>query len=202
MYDLISLKRLITHLIADFSGSAAESKPAAIPIKHHRPTASNSSIQKPATSTGYPSLTRSMDMTGLSSKNMDIVNDDVGRVRSYEKHSRHSASDDDQEDSPPQFRKLARSVPSMASSPKQSRSNLNAYGVPTSFPAAIATTQKKNSTGDLTDRIRVCVRKRPLNKKELKRGESDIARVNGRRTIAILEPKYLSLSLNYLHFFS
>ncbi|CAG8547653.1 18780_t:CDS:10 [Acaulospora morrowiae] len=37
--------------------------------------------------------------------------------------------------------------------------------------------------------IRVCVRKRPLSKKELLRNEKDIATVNGPRTILINEPK-------------
>ncbi|KAL5032616.1 hypothetical protein BDEG_20706 [Batrachochytrium dendrobatidis JEL423] len=89
-------------------------------------------------------------------------------------------------------------------SPKRSPLQLNAYGVPISVAALDSTTisgtsnatlhassssLKSNAKTDLSDRIRVCVRKRPLNKKELKKGESDIATVNGRRTIAIFEPK-------------
>jgi hypothetical protein len=113
---------------------------------------------------------------------MDITS----KTNLNEKHRYSIDTDDDPEDQPV-IRKLARSVPSMASSPKQTRSNLNLnpYGVPTAF--AGPTTVRKS--GDLADRIRVCVRKRPLSKKELKRGESDITRVSGRRTISILEPK-------------
>jgi hypothetical protein len=43
---------------------------------------------------------------------------------------------------------------------------------------------------DLRDqRIRVCVRKRPLNKSEVLSKEKDIAQLSGLRTIDILEPK-------------
>lgn len=113
---------------------------------------------------------------------------DISRNNLIEKH-RYSIDADDEQEDQSVIRKLSRSVPSMASSPKQSRStlNLNPYGVPNTFAAPL--TQRKSSTGDLADRIRVCVRKRPLSKKELKRGESDITRVSGRRTISILEPK-------------
>ncbi|KAJ3271941.1 Kinesin-like protein kif24 [Terramyces sp. JEL0728] len=97
-------------------------------------------------------------------------------------------TDDDQDDSPPQFKRQIKKGLSIASSPKQSRSNLNAYGVPVAFTGAIQKSQTA-SKNDLTDRIRVCVRKRPLSKKEAKRGDSDIAKVTGRRTITILEPK-------------
>lgn len=158
------------------------------------PVKPRTSITKPATSGGIsaPQMTartRSMDIGSAPSGPEDLGS----RSKLYEKHSRHSGgSDEDHEESPPSYRKLARSVPSMASSPKQSRLNLNAYGVPNSLPAAsMISTQKKAPTGDISDRIRVCVRKRPLSKKELKRGESDTARVTGRRTITILEPKYV-----------
>lgn len=42
---------------------------------------------------------------------------------------------------------------------------------------------------DLDQKIRVCVRKRPLNKKEIERGEKDIGRAIGSRSIQINEPK-------------
>ncbi|KAI7853209.1 P-loop containing nucleoside triphosphate hydrolase protein [Circinella umbellata] len=42
---------------------------------------------------------------------------------------------------------------------------------------------------DLNQKIRVCVRKRPLNKKELDRGEKDISPTAGIRSININEPK-------------
>ncbi|KAJ3305122.1 Kinesin-like protein kif24 [Kappamyces sp. JEL0829] len=185
---ILGLFQLIQTLKSDFPsaalGDAALKAPVAIPIK--RPSVSST---KPSTSfsVGSSALAKS---SGSLDAGMASSNDDTGRGR-FEKPSRYSGvdTDDDHEESPPHHRKLARSVPSMASSPKQSRSNLNAYGVPNSFPNAIPNTAKKQSGGDLTDRIRVCVRKRPLSKKELKRGESDVARVHGRRSITILEPK-------------
>ncbi|CAO3639467.1 unnamed protein product [Cunninghamella blakesleeana] len=42
---------------------------------------------------------------------------------------------------------------------------------------------------DLNQKIRVCVRKRPLNKKEIERGEKDISPTSGIRSININEPK-------------
>jgi hypothetical protein len=42
---------------------------------------------------------------------------------------------------------------------------------------------------DLNQKIRVCVRKRPLNKKELERAEKDIAPTSGVRSINVNEPK-------------
>lgn len=40
----------------------------------------------------------------------------------------------------------------------------------------------------MTAKIRVCVRKRPLNSKEIHRGEKDMATVAGRQ-LAVDEPK-------------
>ncbi|TPX68273.1 hypothetical protein CcCBS67573_g07247 [Chytriomyces confervae] len=70
---------------------------------------------------------------------------------------------------------------------------LNAYGVPNS----IAAPQRVGAGGlggassrtDLSDRIRVCVRKRPLNKKELRTSQTDVATVSDRRTLVVNEPK-------------
>lgn len=42
-------------------------------------------------------------------------------------------------------------------------------------------------------RIRVCVRKRPLNKKELSKGEVDVASCVNGNTVLIREPKYVKL---------
>ncbi|KAJ3026348.1 UNVERIFIED_CONTAM: Kinesin-like protein kif24 [Siphonaria sp. JEL0065] len=74
--------------------------------------------------------------------------------------------------------------------PKGPQPLLNAYGVPTSYSNA---PQKGNNSGptriaDLTDRIRVCVRKRPLNKKELRGNQVDVATVSDRRTLVVNEP--------------
>ncbi|KAI8646623.1 P-loop containing nucleoside triphosphate hydrolase protein [Parasitella parasitica] len=42
---------------------------------------------------------------------------------------------------------------------------------------------------DLNQKIRVCVRKRPLSKKELDKGDKDVAPMNGNRSLQINEPK-------------
>ncbi|RKP40470.1 P-loop containing nucleoside triphosphate hydrolase protein [Dimargaris cristalligena] len=39
-------------------------------------------------------------------------------------------------------------------------------------------------------KIRVCVRKRPLNSRELNRGETDIVQATGRRSVTVHEPKH------------
>ncbi|KAJ3005846.1 Kinesin-like protein kif24, partial [Thoreauomyces humboldtii] len=70
---------------------------------------------------------------------------------------------------------------------KKSTNHLNAYGM--AVGGGSQNSVKVGAPSSLSDRIRVCVRKRPLNSKERKRNESDIAAVNGRRTVKINEPK-------------
>ncbi|RCH84469.1 Kinesin-like protein kif24, partial [Rhizopus stolonifer] len=60
---------------------------------------------------------------------------------------------------------------------------LNPYGLPINHQRQH---QKKS---DLNQRIRVCVRKRPLSKQEIRRLEKDITPVNGVRTVHVNEPK-------------
>ncbi|KAG4105208.1 kinesin-domain-containing protein [Neocallimastix lanati (nom. inval.)] len=72
---------------------------------------------------------------------------------------------------------------------KNAQPLLNAYGLPISAGGATLSRGNKNSNVDLTDKIRVCVRKRPLNKNELRRGESDITELAGKRTLVINEQK-------------
>lgn len=50
-------------------------------------------------------------------------------------------------------------------------------------------TMSLSTSNDLNQRIRVCVRKRPLNKKETANQESDIAPLVGSRTIQLNAPK-------------
>ena len=52
-----------------------------------------------------------------------------------------------------------------------------------------STTMTTLSSNDLHQRIRVCVRKRPLSKKETAHGERDVAPVVGARTIQVNAPK-------------
>lgn len=73
-------------------------------------------------------------------------------------------------------------------SPKKIGLQLNAYGIPLAQQNSTAVA-RKSSVSDLSDRIRVCVRKRPVSKKEQRLGHADIAPVSGRRNIAILESK-------------
>ncbi|SRR6266498_4434184 len=69
---------------------------------------------------------------------------------------------------------------------------LNAYGVPSKHPSrggSYSLPARHNVPSNLNDKIRVCVRKRPLSKKELTKNEKDIAVINGQRTVHINEPK-------------
>lgn len=63
--------------------------------------------------------------------------------------------------------------------------------VPNPSPLAQQQQQQQLLVGqsDLNQKIRVCVRKRPLNKKELERSEKDIAPTAGVRSINVNEPK-------------
>jgi hypothetical protein len=77
---------------------------------------------------------------------------------------------------------------------------LDTYGIPTSHSRA---TQSKSNNiflksqalaagsglSDLNQRIRVCVRKRPLSRRELAAGEKDITPVSGSRSINVNAPK-------------
>ncbi|ORZ05081.1 P-loop containing nucleoside triphosphate hydrolase protein [Absidia repens] len=62
-----------------------------------------------------------------------------------------------------------------------------------SSPASISTMPSSSTTtlppSDLNQKIRVCVRKRPLNRKELEKGEKDISPCIGTRSLHINEPK-------------
>ncbi|KAF7722586.1 Kinesin-like protein kif24 [Apophysomyces ossiformis] len=54
---------------------------------------------------------------------------------------------------------------------------------------SVASVANVSAQSDLNQKIRVCVRKRPLNKKELEKGEKDIAPTVGVRSINVNEPK-------------
>ncbi|KAI8968280.1 P-loop containing nucleoside triphosphate hydrolase protein, partial [Mycotypha africana] len=80
---------------------------------------------------------------------------------------------------------------------KSSAPLLDAYGVPMS-PAKQQQQQAKTASSndpfhlpasDLNQKIRVCVRKRPLNRKELDKGDKDVAPVTSSRSLQINEPK-------------
>ncbi|KAI8646593.1 P-loop containing nucleoside triphosphate hydrolase protein [Parasitella parasitica] len=68
---------------------------------------------------------------------------------------------------------------------KNSNALLNPYGLPTNSNNRHLS-QKKS---DLNQKIRVCVRKRPLARKEIEKCEKDITPVQGVRTIHVNEPK-------------
>ncbi|KAI8640751.1 P-loop containing nucleoside triphosphate hydrolase protein [Parasitella parasitica] len=59
----------------------------------------------------------------------------------------------------------------------------------TSIGSPLQQSQQLMGQSDLNQKIRVCVRKRPLNKKELERAEKDIAPTAGVRSINVNEPK-------------
>ncbi|KAI8373831.1 P-loop containing nucleoside triphosphate hydrolase protein [Blakeslea trispora] len=69
---------------------------------------------------------------------------------------------------------------------------LDPYGVPNRARSSRPYSANSTSTqamSDLNQKIRVCVRKRPLNKKEIERAEKDIAPTVGVRSINVNEPK-------------
>ncbi|KAI9279605.1 P-loop containing nucleoside triphosphate hydrolase protein [Sporodiniella umbellata] len=76
---------------------------------------------------------------------------------------------------------------------------LDAYGVPMSPARAARSLTQTNHfslpASDLNQKIRVCVKKRPLNKKELDKSEKDMAPTLGTRSLQINEPK-LRLNLS------
>ena len=87
---------------------------------------------------------------------------------------------------------------SLGSSPpkRSTQPMLNAYGIPiatttsnTSNSSMSKNGPARSSGNDLDARIRVCVRKRPLSRKEKANGQVDIAVVTGRRSLAVQEPK-------------
>ena len=83
--------------------------------------------------------------------------------------------------------------------------NLDTYGVPiteASYKNNTASHQPSAkphvpATISKEDRIKVVVRKRPLSRKEIKKGEIDIVTCGGKRTILINEPKYATSALYY-----
>ncbi|ORX72332.1 kinesin-domain-containing protein [Linderina pennispora] len=82
---------------------------------------------------------------------------------------------------------------------------VNAYGIPTRPTTAGRRTSmigrprtarresgavsREQTVSNLHDKIRVCVRKRPLSSRERERGEKDVAVVRGRRGMSVMEPK-------------
>lgn len=74
----------------------------------------------------------------------------------------------------------------------------NAYGVPTNAAKMqLSKQQVVVAQSDLNQKIRVCVRKRPLSKKEIEKSEKDITPVATVRTVHVNEPKYNFLLAKY-----
>lgn len=61
--------------------------------------------------------------------------------------------------------------------------------IPTATVSATASPSYNLPASDLHQKIRVCVRKRPLNRKEVDKGEKDISPCLGTRSLHINEPK-------------
>jgi hypothetical protein len=85
-------------------------------------------------------------------------------------------------------------IPTTVAAPK-----LDTYGIPASHSRASQKSENPssksqlsaatNGLSDLNQRIRVCVRKRPLSRREIATGEKDIAPVSGARSINVNAPK-------------
>lgn len=123
--------------------------------------------------------------------------DSIKSILSDLKSSNANEDDNDDDDSDDDENSKARRY--RASAPL-----LNAYGVPTMKSRASMGALKYSSSSytstppppppmlppsDLNQKIRVCVRKRPLNRKEVEKGEKDISPCIGTRTLHINEPK-------------
>lgn len=79
---------------------------------------------------------------------------------------------------------------STVASAASNNSNMTPIASPmTSAASPLQQSQQLMGQSDLNQKIRVCVRKRPLNKKELERAEKDIAPTAGVRSINVNEPK-------------
>ncbi|KAI9290847.1 kinesin-domain-containing protein [Neoconidiobolus thromboides FSU 785] len=65
---------------------------------------------------------------------------------------------------------------------------LDAYGIPIKERKSIGKLTSRLSQ-DLAEKIRVCVRKRPLNSREVNRKDSDIVHIINRRALTLMEPK-------------
>lgn len=98
------------------------------------------------------------------------------------------------------FKYQKKSLAQPPSSPPRKGSGplLDAYGVPVTTTTTDLNNARKKSRTNVgsADRIRVCVRKRPINSKELKRNEQDIAIVINKRQLTIQEPKQVPQLFN------
>jgi hypothetical protein len=91
---------------------------------------------------------------------------------------------------------VSNSTPTSSIAAKNTSSNsiAAAYKNTSTLQSSLQKTAMASNTSIVTpvsERIRVCVRKRPLNQKELKRNEQDVTSVSGKRTIVITEAKYV-----------
>jgi hypothetical protein len=68
-------------------------------------------------------------------------------------------------------------------------STSSAFSASNTSPTVTVLPASKPGQSDLNQKIRVCVRKRPLSRKELDKGEKDIAPTAGIRSVNINEPK-------------
>jgi hypothetical protein len=106
---------------------------------------------------------------------------------SFSPQDQSSSEEEDDEDAP-EIRRSSNPLLNPYGVPIQSSNNANTNNKIRS-PFAQKATPSGLGQSDLNQKIRVCVRKRPLNKKELERGEKDISPTAGIRSININEPK-------------
>jgi hypothetical protein len=126
-------------------------------------TSSVSCVKKSASSVGSPDSTLSSPRI-LKSKSFYQTN----KKPLFQLQSQNDSDDEEEE------RKVVH----------QSVSFMTPYGLPNK-----STRARPQSKSDLNQRIRVCVRKRPLAKKEIDKNEKDIMPMAGVRTVHVNEPK-------------
>ncbi|KAF8937121.1 Kinesin-like protein kif24 [Haplosporangium gracile] len=124
---------------------------------------------------GMATVTRGYSMSDMNSNPME-ARQSVGRRSgsgNFGGRNFKEASEDEEEAIPVQEAK---------------QRGLDAYSVPTRNKGTPGRNTGASIANDLTAKIRVCVRKRPLNSKEINRGEKDMAGVTGRQ-LTVDEPK-------------
>ena len=149
---------------------------------------------------GLPRVSRTSNGINSNGSNRTDLRRSVLTTTATAASSKSSSSDEeDDEDGLGSSRRYRASAPL-----------LNAYGIPISQASAMkarasmgalrfASQQQQSGANvstapelppsDLNQKIRVCVRKRPLSKKDLERAEKDIINTIGTRSIKINEPK-------------
>lgn len=180
--------------LADYQESKKTTILPAVTTRNLNPT-----THKPLSSSQNFDLPRSIgNLTRVPHGSSELSSlEDVSIVSQTNYRSNKSIMDSDTDDdhsvpaamampTTPSKRAIRQQIQNSGLTPKKNMGQLNAYGIPLNNASNV---NLKRSMLDISDRIRVCVRKRPLSKKEIRMGQTDVAPVTGRRTVNICETK-------------